>query len=424
MPMPKPALPVDICVVGQGYIGLPTAALFASCGKRVVGYDINARAVRTINAGKIHIEEPALEDMVRKAVRAGTLRASTQPVAANYFLITVPTPVDKKSHIPDMSYVADAAAAIAPLLQKGNLVILESTSPVGSTHALSKQLAALRKDLKMGIDILIAYCPERVLPGRILHELVHNDRIIGGINARSTNAAKSLYRAVVKGAVMATDAVTAEMVKLTENAYRDVNIAFANELSIVCERLDCNVWDVIALANHHPRVNILQPGPGVGGHCIAVDPWFIIHAAPKHTPLMRAARQVNDSKPDIVVRQISRAAKKLNKKRPTILCLGLSFKPDVDDLRESPAIAVVEKLAKKKLGRLMAIEPHIDQLPALLKPYRSISFSATLKQDMLADADIVVVLVKHRHFDPHALKEQLGERPIIDACGLFADCVK
>ena len=409
----------DICVIGQGYIGLPTAALFAAHGKRVVGYDINAKAVRTINKGKIHIEEPDLEHMVQQVVKDGLLTASTKPAPAKYFLITVPTPVNHRTHKPDMSYVEDAVNSIAPLLQKRNVVILESTSPVGSTDAMAKQIAKLRPDLKVGEDVLVAYCPERVLPGRILHELIHNDRIIGGISTKSTFAAHTLYKTLVKGQLLATDAATAEMVKLTENAYRDVNIAFANELSIVCEKLKLNVWEVIKLANHHPRVNILQPGPGVGGHCIAVDPWFIIDAAPKLTPLMTAARNVNDGKPNVVVKQVARAAKHY-KKKPTILCLGLSFKPNVDDLRESPAITVVEKLAKKNLGRLIAVEPHIETLPKELKPYR-MGFARTLTKELIAKADIIVPLVKHLSFETLQKKHFHEDASIVDACGLFSD---
>ena len=328
-----------ICVVGLGYIGLPSAAVFADNGVDVLGVDVNKDAVDSINRGEPHIVEPELDVLLRKVVSTGKLKASLTPESAEAFILAVPTPF-KDGKQPDLAYVEAAAKSIAPVLKRGDLVILESTSPVGATEQLSLWLAEARPDLTFPhdagelSDIRVAHCPERVLPGQILREVVENDRIIGGITRKCAQMAMALYKIFVSGEVHLSNARTAEMAKLTENAFRDVNIAFANELSIICEGLDINVWQLIRLANLHPRVNILSPGPGVGGHCIAVDPWFIVASDPENSKLIATARAVNDGKPHFVVEKVRAKAKRI--KNPVIACLGLSYKPDVDDLRESP----------------------------------------------------------------------------------------
>ena len=352
-----------IAVVGLGYIGLPTAAVFAENGVEVVGIDVNPHVVETINAGRPHFGEPNLDALVRRVVEAGKLRAALQMEPADAFIIAVPTPLRGHGEraSPDISYIEEAARAVAPVLQSGNLVILESTSPVGTTERMATIMAELRPDLSFPqqkgemAEIQVAHCPERVLPGRILEEVVNNPRVIGGMTRKCAQRALSLYRIVVRGECRVTSARTAELAKLTENAYRDVNIAFANELSFICDRLKINVWDLIAMANLHPRVNILSPGPGVGGHCIAVDPWFIVATNPNEAKLIRAARLINDSKPDFVVAKVRERAEAL--KQPVIACLGLAYKKDVDDLRESPAVEIVHKLAEAKLGELLVVEP-------------------------------------------------------------------
>lgn len=394
-----------VSVVGLGYIGLPTAAVMASRGLNVVGVDVSPRAVNAINSGHAHFFEPELDALVKKAVDEGRLRAVTQPEPAEAFIIAVPTPV-AKDHAPDLSYVEAAAASIAPVLEKGNLIILESTSPVGTTEMLSQKLASLRPDLTFAreqqeeADILLAYCPERIIPGHMVTELLENDRIIGGLSEASTEAATRLYGLFVQGQLVPTTSRTAEMVKLTENAFRDVNIAFANELSKLCDKFGIDAWDVVELANHHPRVKVLQPGPGVGGHCIAVDPWFIIHAAEGLAPLMQTAREVNDSKPHYVVERV------LSMARPgdTIVCLGLAYKADTDDLRESPAVEVVEALAARHPGRVLAVEPNVKELPLSLTDagVRQAELEAAL-----GSAQVTVLLVDHRQFralDPAILE--------------------
>ena len=371
-----------ISVVGLGYIGLPTAAVFAARKKQVIGIDVNQHAVDTINRGEIHIVEPELDMVVHAAVTEGFLRASTVPEAADAFLIAVPTPF-MDDHEPDLSYIESASKAIAPVLKKGDLVILESTSPVGATEQMAFWLAQARPDLSFpqthgeDSDIRIAHCPERVLPGHVLRELVENDRIIGGMTKKCSDAAVRLYRTFVEGECIVTNARTAEMCKLTENSFRDVNIAFANELSIICDKLDIDVWELIRLANHHPRVNILQPGPGVGGPCIAVDPWFIVSQTPEQARLIRTARVVNDSKPEWVIDKVKMALANFLIKNPgksaqqvKIACYGLAFKADIDDLRESPALSIAERLGNE----------HVD---------------FDFAQD---SADIHVLLVKHREF--------------------------
>ncbi len=395
-----------ITVVGLGYIGLPTASLLATKGFKVCGCDVNPTVVNTINSGNIHIVEPELNILVRSAVNSGQLSATLTPQPADVFIIAVPTPINETDHTPDISYVKAATQAIAPHIQSGNLIILESTSPIGTTEKIAEWLTHLRPDLfkQSQRQFCLAYCPERVLPGQILRELTENDRIIGGIDAVSAQRAKELYQSFVQGEILLTNTRTAEMSKLVENAYRDVNIAFANELSLICEDLNINVWDLIRLANRHPRVNILKPGPGVGGHCIAVDPWFIVDAAPEKARLIKCARQVNNAKPHHIVAKIQALAGRF--KQPKIGCLGLSFKPNIDDLRESPALFITEQLMQKNLGEVFVVEPHIQKLPTNL----SAQAQLVSLDHCLEKADIIVLLVDHHHFTgikPEALPGKL-----------------
>ena len=394
-----------ISVVGLGYIGLPTAAAFASRQKKVVGIDINQHAVDTINRGEIHIVEPDLDKIVKAAVEAGYLRASTRPEEADAFLIAVPTPF-KGDHEPDMAYVQAAAESIAPVLKKGSLVILESTSPVGATEQMAEWLAALRGDLTFpqqageSADVNIAYCPERVLPGQVMVELIKNDRVIGGMTPVCSARASELYRIFLEGECVVTNSRTAEMCKLTENSFRDVNIAFANELSLICADQGINVWELIRLANRHPRVNILQPGPGVGGHCIAVDPWFIVAQNPQQARLIRIAREVNDNKPHWVIGQVKStvadclAASDKRASALKIACFGLAFKPNIDDLRESPAMEIAALIADWHSGETLVVEPNIHALPKKLEgKCRLASLESALQE-----ADVLVMLVDHREF--------------------------
>lgn len=392
-----------ISVVGLGYIGLPTAAVIASNGIRVIGVDVNQHAVDTINQGKIHIVEPGLEDLVKQAVQDGHLSAHTSPQKADAFLIAVPTPFKGEDHEPDLKYIESASRALAPMLEKGNLVVLESTSPVGATEQMAKWLAEERSDLTFPHtvaegqtpDIFVAHCPERVLPGQVIRELVENDRIIGGMDKASTEAATQIYKMFVKkGECIATEARTAEMSKLTENAFRDVNIAFANELSLICDQQGINVWELISLANRHPRVNILQPGCGVGGHCIAVDPWFIVNQNPDTAKIIHQARLVNDYKPHYVVEQVEKVVAGLS--NPKIACLGLAFKPDIDDLRESPALDITKTLANNPDYKILAVEPNIEALPPVLENRNNVVLSTL--SDALQQADVIVILVKHKQF--------------------------
>ncbi len=389
-----------ICVIGLGYIGLPTAAVFASRKVKVLGVDINQQAVDTINQGKIHIVEPELDILVHAVVKDGYLKAATSPDEADAFIIAVPTPFRGDDHEPNLDYIKAASKSVAKVLKKGNLVILESTSPVGATEQMAKWLADERPDLTFPhqtgeeSDIKIAHCPERVLPGQVIRELVENDRIIGGMTQQCTEQAVSLYKIFVQGECIKTNARTAEMAKLTENSFRDVNIAFANELSILCDKLDINVWELINLANRHPRVNILQPGCGVGGHCIAVDPWFIVHQNPNEAKMIKTAREVNDDKPNFVIQKIKERVKDIS--QPKIACLGLAFKPDIDDLRESPALDIVVKLANECANQILAVEPNIKQLPLKLQDKTNIEL-VSLEQ-ALDKADVIVILVKHREF--------------------------
>ena len=410
-----------IAVIGLGYIGLPTAAVFADNGVEVVGVDVNPRAVASINQGKPHFGEPNLDALVRRVVEGGKLRATTAVEPAEAFIIAVPTPL--RGHgadpQPDVSYVEQAARAIAPVLAAGNLVVLESTSPVGTTERMAAILAELRPDLSFPQQkgelaaVQVAHCPERVLPGRILEEVVNNPRVIGGMTRKCAQRALSLYRMVVRGECRVTGARTAELSKLTENAYRDVNIAFANELSLICDKLKVNVWELIGLANLHPRVNILQPGPGVGGHCIAVDPWFIVATNPEEARLIRLARLVNDAKPEFVCARVRERAAAL--KQPVIACLGLSYKADVDDLRESPAIEIVRRLAAERVGELLVVEPHIAALPAELAEQGLAlhDFDAAL-----ARANLVLLLVDHMSF-LQVDRDLLKDKFVIDTRGAW-----
>lgn len=417
-----------ISMIGLGYIGLPTATMFASRKKHVIGVDVSQHAVDTINSGKIHIVEPELDMLVHAAVTAGYLRATLKPEAADAFLVAVPTPF-KDDHKADLSYVEAAARSIAPVLAKGNLVVLESTSPVGATEQMAGWLAAARPDLSFpqqageAADIQIAYCPERVLPGKVVHELVANDRVIGGMTQKASELAVALYKTFVEGECIVTNARTAEMCKLTENSFRDVNIAFANELSIICDKLDINVWELISLANRHPRVSILQPGAGVGGHCIAVDPWFIVDTNPNEARIIRMAREVNDHKPEWVLEKVKAAIVDTLAQAPgrtmadvKVACLGLAFKPDIDDLRESPAVEITRHIAQ--LGcRVLAVEPNIEVLPQKLA---NDNLALTALEDALKDADVVCVLVKHQPFviAADAIRQHTRK---IDAVGLLGN---
>lgn len=414
-----------ICVLGLGYIGLPTASLIASRGINVIGVDIEQAVVDQVNRGKISMVEPDLEALTAHAVAQGTLRATTTPQPADAFIIAVPTPFhDGKA---DLAYVKAASLSLAPVLKRGDLIVLESTSPPGTTEKLAEQIASLRPDVKIAsasdsqrCDVHVAYCPERVLPGRILTELLENDRVIGGITPTCSERAIELYRIFCKGEMLKTSARTAELCKLAENAFRDVNIAFANELARVCERLGINVWEMTRLANHHPRVNILQSGPGVGGHCIAVDPWFIVEAAPEETHLIRTARAVNDSRPFVVVDKIKTAIAKIKSagKPVTIALLGLAFKADVDDLRESPALLIAEAVSGLGEGLVTVVEPNVLDLPNSLKGKASVRFETDVHR-AVDGASIVVMLVNHRPFA--AIKPQeLNGKILIDTRGVWS----
>ncbi|WP_342655931.1 UDP-N-acetyl-D-mannosamine dehydrogenase [Shewanella algae] len=415
-----------ISVIGLGYIGLPTAAMFASRKKKVIGVDVNQHAVDTINQGKIHIVEPDLDIIVHSAVTDGYLKAVTTAEPADAFLIAVPTPFKpcKEAEVPepDLSYIQSACNGIAPVLKKGDLVILESTSPVGATEQVAEWLATARPDLSFPqnagneADVNIAHCPERVLPGQVVRELVDNDRVIGGMTAKCSERAIELYKTFVEGECVVTNARTAEMAKLTENSCRDVQIAFANELSIICDKLDINVWELISLANRHPRINILQPGPGVGGHCIAVDPWFIVSKTPDEAKIIHTARQVNDAKPEWVINKVKIAIADFLQANPgksvedvTIACFGLAFKPDIDDLRESPAMAITRKIAQMHKGKVIAVEPNINALD-------SETFELVNLEDAQRKTDIAVLLVDHKEF-------KLIEKPqvsfIVDTKGVW-----
>lgn len=398
-----------IVVMGLGYIGLPTASMLATKGHQVLGVDVNAQAVDTINSGRIHIVEPDLDILVKSAVNSGNLKASLTPEEGDTFILAVPTPfkeVDGNPKAPDLTYVEAATRIIAPYLREDNLVILESTSPVGTTERVQEIIVSMRPELAGKIHT--AHCPERVLPGQILRELVDNDRIIGGTTKAAVAKAKALYKTFCNGAILETDSRTAEMSKLVENSFRDVNIAFANELSVVCDRLGINVWETIALANRHPRVNILQPGPGVGGHCIAVDPWFIVASAPDEARLIRTAREVNDAKPDWVIAKVKAKAARFHE--PVIGCLGLTFKANIDDMRESPSIDIVAHLHQLGIGKIMACDPNVRKEKA---PFPLYDLKSVIKE-----ADILLLLVDHDEFkdiDPQVIKDKV----VIDTKGVL-----
>ena len=409
-----------VCVMGLGYIGLPTAAVIARSGSTVLGVDVSQHVVDTINEGKIHIEELDLDGLVRGVVSNRSLRASMQVEPADVFVIAVPTPFGD-NYVPDTSYVMDAATNVAAVLKSGDTIILESTSPVGTTEKMRDLIAKLRPDLKIpGLvndipDISIAYCPERVLPGRILEELVQNDRSIGGITPRCARKALSFYRQFVRGELVTTSARAAEMTKLVENSYRDVNIAFANELSIISDEMDLDVWEVIRLANRHPRVNILQPGPGVGGHCIAVDPWFIIHSAPEQSPLIRIAREVNDGKTGHVLEQASLMIDDLP--GASIACFGLAFKANIDDFRESPAVKIASKLARRYNGRIKIVEPYASELPA---EFEGTGTELIDIDQALETCPILITLTDHDIFKSIPLDERVG-KVVYDTRGIWPD---
>lgn len=414
-----------VSIIGLGYIGLPTAALIASKKIHVKGVDSNEKVINTINEGKIHIIEPGLEKIVSIAVKDNFLSASSKPSESDVFIIAVPTPFKKESNnksipICNLRHVKSAAKSIAKVLKKGDLILLESTSPVGTTEKLSNWLQEDRPDLVFPntgseiSDIHIAYCPERVLPGNIMYELVHNNRVMGGITNKCTSLAVEFYKLFVKGECISTNSRTAEMTKLSENSFRDINIAYANELSIVCEKLNIDVWELIKLSNLHPRVNILEPGPGVGGHCIAVDPWFIAQSAPKNTPLIQTARAVNDFKPEWIIKKTLDMVKKLSNNnmeeiiKINIVCYGLTFKPNIDDMRESPSYKIASKLSKLHQGNVYAVEPNIRELPDNNLKLISI-------KEAKAIADISLMLVDHDEF----INSTPPSKIIIDTKGIW-----
>ena len=414
-----------VSIIGLGYIGLPTAAVLASKGVKVVGVDVNQHAVDTINQGKIHIVEPELDILVHKAVQDNYLKAVTKPEKADVFMVAVPTPF-KDNYEPDLSYIKSAAKAIAAVLERGNLVILESTSPVGATEKMMEWMREDRPDLsfpkfgddKFRADIAVTHCPERVLPGQVVRELVENDRIIGGVTTQCAERARELYKIFVEADCLITDCRTAELSKLVENSFRDVNIAFANELSLICDKLDINVWELIKLANRHPRVNILQPGPGVGGHCIAVDPWFIVDSAPDEAKLIRTARLVNDSKPLFVLNKVNQAVQAIGKDTSelSIACLGLAFKPDIDDLRESPALSIAQKIGAISFSSIFLVEPNIDRMP---NGFDSENIKLISLEEAIKSADIVVLLVDHASFKSMDLSLLSGKQ-VIDTRGIWS----
>lgn len=408
-----------VSIIGLGYIGLPTAATIARRGFRVIGVDISEEIVESVNQGKVHIVEPDLDLALQSAVNSGSLTASTTPEPSDVFLIAVPTPFFPGTKKPDLRYVEAAIEAITPYLSKGNLVIIESTCPVGTTEKMVERLKVNRPELSFpdsstpSPDVHIAYCPERVLPGQVLKELIENDRVVGGVSKKCAALAGEFYGAFVKGQCYSTNAKTAEMVKLVENSFRDVNIAFANEVSIICDQKGINTWELLKYANMHPRVNILNPGVGVGGHCIAVDPWFIVDSAGDHARITKLARHINDEKKIYVYEEISKAAEKFNS--PKIACLGISFKQDIDDIRESPAKYIVEELAKNQRNKLLIVEPNLVNLPLSMARENVIKMSP---EDAIEEADIIAFLVPHSAFT-HIDKKKLLKKVTLDFVGIL-----
>lgn len=407
-----------VCVVGLGYIGLPTAAFIASKGVKVVGVDVNERFVKLINEGKVPFFEPGFEDLLAKVVGEGNLVAQAEQVEADAYIVCVPTPF-QDDHKVDTKYIRAASEALAPHLRPGALVVLESTSPPGTTEDMANHLIELRPDLSLNEEddnaIFVAHCPERVLPGQIMEEMENNDRVIGGLTPKGTELARDLYATFCTAELLMTNATTAEMAKLTENSFRDVNIAFANELSLICDRLGIDVWELIELANHHPRVNVLQPGPGVGGHCIAVDPWFIVSAAPDEAKLIKLARDVNDGKPEWVIEQVVKTLE--GKEKPVVAALGIAFKNDIDDLRESPSLEIVKRLgADNPELDIRVVEPNVDELPAVLSNISNLTKQDT--KEAIAAADVVLLLVNHKEF-VNLDQSVLEGKTVIDTKGIW-----
>ena len=414
----SPAKFESVCVVGLGYIGLPTAAFIASKGIKVTGVDVNAAFVESINRGEVPFVEPGFDVILKKVVDKGLLVAQSKQIEADAYIVCVPTPFADDYKV-DTKYINAAVEAMAPHLRPGALVVLESTSPPGTTEAMAKHIVELRPDLSLDEDaenaIFVAHCPERVLPGRIMEEMESNDRVIGGLTPRGTQMAADLYGTFCTAELLQTNATTAEMAKLTENSFRDVNIAFANELSLISDRLGIDVWELIDLANHHPRVNILQPGPGVGGHCIAVDPWFIVSSVPEEARIIKMARDINDGKPQWVIDQVTKAIE--DKKAPVVAALGIAFKNDIDDLRESPSLNIVKRLGEEhpKLD-IRVVEPNVEELPPSLSSVPNLR-----KQDLaeaLTDAEVVLLLVNHKEFIALDRSELTG-KTVIDTKGIW-----
>lgn len=414
----SPAKFESVCVVGLGYIGLPTAAFIASKGIKVTGVDVNAAFVESINRGEVPFVEPGFDVMLKKVVDKGLLVAQSKQIEADAYIVCVPTPFADDYKV-DTKYINAAVEAMAPHLRPGALVVLESTSPPGTTEAMAKHIVELRPDLSLDEDaenaIFVAHCPERVLPGRIMEEMESNDRVIGGLTPRGTQMAADLYGTFCTAELLQTNATTAEMAKLTENSFRDVNIAFANELSLISDGLGIDVWELIDLANHHPRVNILQPGPGVGGHCIAVDPWFIVSSVPEEARIIKMARDINDGKPQWVIDQVTKAIE--DKKAPVVAALGIAFKNDIDDLRESPSLNIVKRLGEEhpKLD-IRVVEPNVEELPPSLSSVPNLR-----KQDLaeaLTDAEVVLLLVNHKEFIALDRSELTG-KTVIDTKGIW-----
>lgn len=408
----------SVCVVGLGYIGLPTAAFIASKNIKVTGVDVNPAYVEAINNGEVPFFEPGFESLLKQVVKDGYLEAQSEQVKADAYIVCVPTPF-QEDHKVDTKYIRAAAEAMAPHLRPGALVVLESTSPPGTTKGMAEHLKELRPDLSLDENdenaIYFAHCPERVLPGQIMEEMENNDRVIGGLTPKGTDLAQQLYSTFCTAELLLTDATTAEMAKLTENSFRDVNIAFANELSLICDRLGIDVWELIELANHHPRVNILQPGPGVGGHCIAVDPWFIVSSVPEQAKIIKMAREINDGKPEWVMEQVKKALE--GEDNPVVAALGIAFKNDIDDLRESPSLNIVKRLGEENPEMdIRVVEPNVEQLPATLASISNLTKQDT--EEAVKAADVVLLLVNHKEFI-NLDRGLLETKTVVDTKGLW-----